>query len=61
MPRKSKKDENGKEKEDGKKKKIKYLKTKNGRYYRKLPSGLCRFVSKAEVEGGSAGSSSKVK
>ena len=38
-----------------------YHKSKNGRYYKKtkLPSGKCqcRFVSKAEAEGGLAGSS----
>ena len=38
-----------------------YLKSKNGRYYKKtkLPSGKCqcRFVSKAEAEAGGYGSS----
>ena len=37
-----------------------YLKSKNGRYYKKtkLPSGKCqcRFVSKAEAEAGGFGS-----
>ena len=40
-----------------------YHKSKNGRYYKKtkLPSGKCqcRFVSKAEGEGGLSGSSAK--
>ena len=43
----------------GKKKnveKIKYEKTKNGRYFKRLPSGRCRFVSKAEAESQSTGS-----
>ena len=53
MPKKTKKKTGIKDVKDEKdvKKKTKYLKTKNGRYYKKLPSGRCRFVSKKEAEG----------